>query len=78
MLVVGGGLGGVAAAEALARQGVTVILTEPTSWLGGQLTSQAVPVPDENSYIEREPGCGTRLYRDLRRQLRSAKDQLKA
>src|SRR5437773_2742557 len=31
VLVVGGGLGGVAAAEALARQGATVILTEPTS-----------------------------------------------
>ncbi|HEU4754449.1 MAG TPA: FAD-dependent oxidoreductase, partial [Armatimonadota bacterium] len=41
VLVIGGGLGGVAAAEALARQGVTVILTEPTSMLGGQLTAQA-------------------------------------
>lgn len=70
VLVVGGGLGGVAAAESLARRGVTVILTEPTAWLGGQLTSQAVPVPDENSYIEKEPGCGTRTYRELRQQLR--------
>jgi hypothetical protein len=71
VLVVGGGLGGVAAAEALARQGRTVILTEPTSMLGGQLTAQAVPVPDENSYIEREPGVGTRAYREVREQLRA-------
>ncbi len=71
VLVVGGGLGGVAAAEALARQGVTVILTEPTSRLGGQLTAQAVPVPDENSYIERNPGVGTASYRAMREGLRS-------
>jgi FAD-dependent oxidoreductase family protein len=71
VLVVGGGLGGVAAAEALARQGITVILAEPTSWLGGQLTSQGVSLPDENSYIEREPGCGTQSYRLLREQFRA-------
>jgi hypothetical protein len=71
VLVVGGGLGGVAAAEALVRQGMAVILTEQTSMLGGQLTSQAVPVPDENSYIEAEPGVGTRSYRLLREQLRA-------
>jgi len=71
VLVVGGGMGGVAAAEALVRQGKTVILTEPTSMLGGQLTAQAVPVPDENSFIERDPGPSTRLYRALREGLRS-------
>ena len=70
VLVVGGGLGGVAAAEALAGQGITVILTEPTSRLGGQLTAQAVPVPDENSYIEQDLGPSTRAYREMRRQLR--------
>lgn len=71
VLVVGGGLGGVAAAEALARQGLSVILTEPTSKLGGQLTAQAVPVPDENSYIEKFPGPGTRSYLALRAQIRA-------
>ena len=39
MLVVGGGLGGVAAAEDLVRSGVAVILTEPTSHLGRQFTA---------------------------------------
>jgi hypothetical protein len=71
VLVVGGGLGGVAAAEALAKDGMTVILTEPTSMLGGQLTSQGVCLPDENSYIERTPGTATQSYRELREQLRA-------
>ncbi len=69
-LVIGGGLGGVAAAEDLARQGVSVILTEPTSHLGGQLTAQGLGTPDENSYIERDPGTGTAHYRQLRDQAR--------
>jgi hypothetical protein len=52
VLVVGGGLGGVAAALAALRAGRTVLLTEEHAWLGGQLTSQAVP-PDEHSWVER-------------------------
>ncbi|WP_329235955.1 FAD-dependent oxidoreductase [Actinoallomurus sp. NBC_01490] len=51
-LVVGGGLGGVAAALALLRAGSSVVLTEEYDWLGGQLTSQAVP-PDEHPWVER-------------------------
>jgi cation diffusion facilitator CzcD-associated flavoprotein CzcO len=39
VLVVGGGLGGVAAALAVLRLGRRVVLTEGTDWLGGQLTS---------------------------------------
>ena len=51
VLVVGGGLGGVAAALAAARHGRRVVLTEEYQWLGGQLTSQAVP-PDEHRWVE--------------------------
>ncbi len=51
ILVAGGGTGGVAAALAAAEAGCRVILTEETDWLGGQLTSQAVP-PDESRWIE--------------------------
>jgi len=40
-----------------------VILTEETDWIGGQLTSQAVP-PDEHPWIE-SFGC-TRSYRQFR------------
>jgi hypothetical protein len=67
ILVVGGGLGGVAAALAALRLGRTVVLTEETDWLGGQLTSQAVP-PDEHPWIE-QFGC-TATYRRLRDTIR--------
>lgn len=68
VLVIGGGLGGVAAALAAARLGKRVILTEETDWLGGQLTSQAVP-PDEHPWIE-STGC-TASYRRLRENIRA-------
>lgn len=61
--VIGGGLGGVAAALAAARAGHQVVLTEETDWLGGQLTAQGVP-PDEHPWIEKF-GC-TASYRELR------------
>jgi hypothetical protein len=67
ILIVGGGLGGCAAAIAAARTGVRVVLTEETDWIGGQLTSQAVP-PDENPWIE--SFGGTRMYRELRERIR--------
>jgi NADPH-dependent 2,4-dienoyl-CoA reductase/sulfur reductase-like enzyme len=51
ILIVGGGLGGVAAALAGLRLGKRVILTEETNWLGGQITAQGVP-PDEHPWIE--------------------------
>ncbi len=51
ILVVGGGLGGVAAAIAALDAGRTVVLTEEYRWLGGQLTSQGVPA-DEHSWVE--------------------------
>ncbi|GAA1594927.1 FAD-dependent oxidoreductase [Kribbella hippodromi] len=63
VLVVGGGLGGVAAALAALRAGRSVVLTEEFDWLGGQLTSQAVP-PDEHSWVE-QFGV-TASYRALR------------
>ncbi|MBB5868971.1 hypothetical protein F4553_002350 [Allocatelliglobosispora scoriae] len=67
ILVVGGGLGGVAAALGALRAGRRVILTEEFDWLGGQLTSQAVP-PDEHSWVE-QFGV-TASYRALREGIR--------
>lgn len=63
ILVVGGGLGGVAAALGALEAGRSVVMSEEYDWLGGQLTSQAVP-PDEHSWVERF-GV-TRSYRALR------------
>src|SRR5690606_8661121 len=67
ILIVGGGLGGVAAALGALRAGRSVIMTEEFDWIGGQLTSQAVP-PDEHSWVE-QFGI-TRSYRQLRTGIR--------
>jgi len=65
--VIGGGTGGCAAALAAVRNGLRVVMTEETDWIGGQLTSQAVP-PDEHPWIENF-GC-TRAYRTYRNLVR--------
>lgn len=67
VVIVGGGVGGVAATLAAARSGKRVLLTEETDWIGGQLTQQAVP-PDEHPWIERFGG--TRTYFEFRRRVR--------
>ncbi|WP_274650319.1 FAD-dependent oxidoreductase [Paenibacillus humicola] len=68
IIVIGGGLGGCMAALAAAKCGLCVIMTEETDWIGGQLTSQAVP-PDEHRWIE-SFGC-TRTYREFRSRVRA-------
>jgi NADPH-dependent 2,4-dienoyl-CoA reductase/sulfur reductase-like enzyme len=65
--IIGGGMGGCSAALACLQQGLRVILTEPTDWIGGQLTSQAVP-PDEHRWIETHGA--NRTYRELRNRIR--------
>jgi hypothetical protein len=67
LVVVGGGLGGVAASLAACRLGLRVVLVEELDWLGGQLTAQAVP-PDEHPWIE--VITGSQSYADLRALLR--------
>lgn len=67
VIIVGGGFGGCAAALAAARNGLRVVMTEETDWIGGQLTSQAVPL-DENPWIESVGG--TASYQALRRGIR--------
>ncbi len=65
--IIGGSVGGCAAALAALRNGMSVILTEETDWVGGQLTSQAVP-PDEHPWIE---SFGrTRAYAEYRNAVR--------
>ncbi|MGK6350400.1 FAD-dependent oxidoreductase [Parapedobacter sp. DT-150] len=67
IVIAGGGLGGFAATLAALRNGHTVILTEETDWIGGQLTQQGVP-PDEHPWIETMGA--TQLYRDFRNGVR--------
>ena len=67
LVVVGGGLGGCATALAALRNGLTVVMTEETDWIGGQLTQQLVP-PDEHPWIETHGAPAS--YRELRRLVR--------
>ena len=67
LVVIGGGLGGVAAALTAADLGLRVVLTEEHAMLGGQLTSQAVP-PDEHPWIETD--LASPSYRRLREGIR--------
>ena len=67
LIVAGGGLGGFAAALSALRNGLSVILTEETDWIGGQITSQGVP-PDEHQWIETHGA--PKSYRDFRNGVR--------
>ena len=70
VVILGGGMGGVSAAIAASKAGASVCLTDPTHWLGGQMTSQGVSALDENRYIETTGA--TRSYTELRRRIRAA------
>jgi hypothetical protein len=67
LVIAGGGLGGCAAALAALRNGLKVIMTEETDWIGGQISQQGVP-PDEHQWIETHGS--TKLYRDFRNLIR--------
>ena len=67
LVILGGGTGGCAAALSAVKQGLRVIMTEPTGWIGGQLTSQLVP-PDENPWIESFGASAS--YRQYRKAVR--------
>ncbi|MEQ7801170.1 FAD-dependent oxidoreductase [Pedobacter sp. ASV1-7] len=67
VVIAGGGLGGFAAAMSSLRNKQTVVLTEETDWIGGQLTQQGVP-PDEHGWIETHGA--TQMYRDFRNAIR--------
>lgn len=67
IVIIGGGLGGCSAALSALRQGKRVVMTEPSDWIGGQLTSQGVP-PDEHRWIETRGANSS--YRELRTRIR--------
>jgi FAD dependent oxidoreductase len=51
VLVIGGGVGGTAAAIQCARMGVKTVLVEPTTMLGGMLTAAGVSCTDGNDLL---------------------------
>jgi hypothetical protein len=67
--VIGASTGGCAAALAALRNGMRVVMTEETEWVGGQMTSQAVSAFDEHPWIE--AFGATRAYRDFRNAIRA-------
>lgn len=67
VIIAGGGLGGVATALACCRNGMNVIMTEETDWIGGQISQQGVP-PDEHQWIETHGA--PRTYREYRTRVR--------
>lgn len=69
LVIAGAGMGGCAAAIAALRNGLRVIMTEETDWIGGQLTQQGLSCPDEHQWIE--SFGATRSYRDLRTAIRA-------
>lgn len=67
VVILGGGLGGFTAALAACRNGLRVILTEETDWIGGQISQQGVP-PDEHRWIESHGA--PQSYREYRNRVR--------
>jgi len=67
VVIAGGGMGGCATALAACRNGLKVVMTEETDWIGGQLSQQGVP-PDEHPWIETHGAPAS--YRDFRNRVR--------
>lgn len=67
VIVIGGGMGGCATALAACRNGLHVIMTEETKWIGGQVAAQGVP-PDEHQWIETQGAPAS--YMEYRRRVR--------
>ncbi len=69
VVILGGGLGGSAAALTAAQRTGHVCMTEPTNWVGGQMTSQGISAFDDNEWTE--TSGGTRSFQALRQNIRN-------
>jgi hypothetical protein len=65
VLVVGGGVGGTAAAIQAARRGVKTLLATDLPWLGGMLTSAGVTAPDGNELLPWQAGLWGQFLQEL-------------
>lgn len=75
ILIVGGGLSGVATAYESLLAGNTVCLTEITDWLGGQISSQGTSALDERP-TQRAKLFFSRGYLELRNRIQQKYNQL--
>lgn len=75
ILIVGGGLSGVATAYESLLAGNTVCLTEITDWLGGQISSQGTSALDERP-TQRAKLFFSRGYLELRNRIQKKYNQL--
>ncbi|MGF1485627.1 MAG: FAD-dependent oxidoreductase [Prochloraceae cyanobacterium] len=74
ILVVGGGVGGTAAAIQAARRGIKTVLVSEYSWLGGMLTSAGVSAPDGNELLSFQTGLWGSFLKALREQEKEGLD----
>ncbi|MBD2202322.1 FAD-dependent oxidoreductase [Calothrix sp. FACHB-1219] len=74
VLVVGGGVGGTAAAIQAARRGAKTILVSEFAWLGGMLTSAGVSVPDGNELEAFQTGLWGEFLRELQQRQQEGLD----
>ena len=72
VLVIGGGLGGVACANNAAALGMQVVLVEELDWLGGQVSAQGIPFDEhpwnETVHVSRTWSAYREAVRDFYRQ----------
>lgn len=73
VVIAGGSTAALAAAVASAQSGARTALVEPTDWIGGQLTSSAVPAVDEAWHQVRHPQTGEILV-DVSKQARDPRN----
>lgn len=68
VLIVGGGVGGTAAAVQAARCGVKTVLVSEYDWLGGMLTNAGVCAPDGNELAAWQTGLWGAYLQELQQQ----------
>src|SRR5579883_2174696 len=72
LLIVGGSTAGISAALAASKwPGIKICLIEETDWLGGQMTSQGVPITDDGRNFQVETSGANRSYQLFREAIRN-------
>ncbi len=70
IFIAGGSTAGIAAALSAANCNLRICLSEETDWLGGQMTTQGVPITDDGRNFQVETSGSNRSYQDFRNKIR--------